>query len=83
MLNKREQPSLTCNLYIQRVEQIVAIVETDIRKLRHDPYELLTRMIQPAIWLLIFGQAMDRALYPERFIIGSQLCANNFRDVNV
>ena len=33
---------------IQRFEQIVAIVETDVRKLRHDPYELLTRMFQPA-----------------------------------
>jgi len=41
-------------------EQIGAIVETDIRKLRHDPYELFTRMIQPAIWLLIFGQAMAK-----------------------
>lgn len=38
--------------------QISAIVEMDVRKLRHDPYELFTRMIQPAIWLLIFGQAM-------------------------
>lgn len=43
------------------MEQIIAIVEADVRKLRHDPYELLTRMIQPAIWLLIFGQAMAKA----------------------
>jgi len=40
--------------------QIAVIVETDLRKLRHDPYELLTRMIQPVIWLLIFGQAMEK-----------------------
>jgi ABC-2 type transport system permease protein len=40
---------------------MMAIVEADIRKLRHDPYELLTRMLQPAIWLLIFGQAMAKA----------------------
>jgi len=38
-----------------------AIVEADLRKLRHDPIELFTRMIQPAIWLLIFGQAMAKA----------------------
>lgn len=44
-----------------RLEQIAAIIETDLRKLRHDPFELFTRMIQPAIWLLIFGQAMDKA----------------------
>jgi len=42
-------------------QQTCAIVETDLRKLRHDPYELFTRMIQPAIWLLIFGQAMAHA----------------------
>lgn len=43
------------------IRQIAAIVEADMRKLRHDPYELFTRMIQPAIWLLIFGQAMAKA----------------------
>jgi ABC-2 type transport system permease protein len=60
MSSKPEQPSLICNICIRRCQQIAAIVETDIRKLRHDPYELLTRMIQPAIWLLIFGQAMAK-----------------------
>jgi ABC-2 type transport system permease protein len=58
MLNKPEQPFLIYDICLQRIEQIAAIVETDIRKLWHDPYELLTRMIQPVIWLLIFGQAM-------------------------
>lgn len=40
--------------------QVWAIVEADVRKLRHDPSELFTRMIQPAVWLLIFGQAMAK-----------------------
>jgi len=42
------------------------IIETDFRKLRHDPYELLMRIIQPTIWLLIYGQAMEkvRSLHP-------------------
>lgn len=44
-----------------RIQQTSAIIEADIRKLRHDPYELFTRMIQPSIWLLIFGQAMAHA----------------------
>lgn len=60
MLSKHEQPSRIFNLFVKRFEQMAAIVETDIRKLRHDPYELFTRMIQPAIWLLIFGQAMAK-----------------------
>jgi ABC-2 type transport system permease protein len=49
-----------CNQWKLRLGQIIAITEADIRKLRHDPYELLTRMIQPSIWLLFFGQAMAR-----------------------
>jgi ABC-2 type transport system permease protein len=32
----------------------------EIRKLRHDPLELLTRAIQPALWLLVFGQVFSR-----------------------
>ncbi|MBA2368780.1 MAG: ABC transporter permease [Candidatus Protochlamydia sp.] len=40
--------------------QASALIEADLRKLRHDPFELITRMIQPIIWLLIFGQAMAK-----------------------
>jgi ABC-2 type transport system permease protein len=29
-------------------------------RLRHDPTEILTRAIQPALWLLIFGQVLTR-----------------------
>lgn len=60
MLNKQEQPLPIYSLCLMRIRQVAAIVETDLRKLRHDPYELFTRMIQPAIWLLIFGQAMAK-----------------------
>ncbi len=42
------------------LQQTMAIIESDVRKLRHDPFELFTRMIQPAIWLLIFGQTMAK-----------------------
>ena len=31
------------------------IAELEARKLKHDPTELLTRAVQPALWLLIFG----------------------------
>lgn len=41
--------------------QMLAVAEADVRKLRHDPWELLTRMVQPALWLLIFGQVLARA----------------------
>jgi ABC-2 type transport system permease protein len=32
----------------------------EARKLLHDPTELLTRAIQPALWLLVFGQVFTR-----------------------
>ncbi|HUO67111.1 MAG TPA: ABC transporter permease [Gammaproteobacteria bacterium] len=32
----------------------------EVRKLRHDPMELLTRAIQPLLWLLVFGQVFGR-----------------------
>jgi ABC-2 type transport system permease protein len=38
------------------VNHALVIAELEARKLRHDPTELLTRAIQPALWLLVFGQ---------------------------
>lgn len=32
----------------------------ELRKLRHDPTELITRAVQPSLWLLIFGQVFSR-----------------------
>lgn len=42
------------------VEKTFVIAEIDLRKLRHDPTELITRAIQPALWLLIFGQVFSQ-----------------------
>jgi len=36
----------------------MAIAELEARKLHHDSTELLTRAVQPALWLLIFGQVL-------------------------
>jgi ABC-2 type transport system permease protein len=36
------------------------VTEIEIRKLRHDPFELVTRAVQPALWLVIFGEALSR-----------------------
>jgi ABC-2 type transport system permease protein len=40
--------------------QMLAVVEAEVRKLRHDPIDLFTRIVQPALWLLIFGQVFSR-----------------------
>ena len=38
----------------------MVMVELEARKLRHDPSELLTRAIQPALWLLVFGVVLNQ-----------------------
>jgi ABC-2 type transport system permease protein len=38
----------------------LALADVELRKLRRDPAELVTRAIQPALWLLIFGQVFAR-----------------------
>jgi ABC-2 type transport system permease protein len=42
-------------------EQIYAITAVEVRKLARDPTELLTRSVQPALWLLVFGQVFARS----------------------
>lgn len=42
------------------IHKTLVITELEIRKLRHDPTELLTRAVQPALWLLVFGEVFTR-----------------------
>lgn len=42
------------------ISKTLVITEQEIRKLRHDPTELLMRAAQPTLWLLIFGQVFTR-----------------------
>jgi len=41
--------------------QAFAVFDAEWRKLRRDPTELLTRAVQPAIWLVLFGEVMAQA----------------------
>jgi len=43
------------------VHKTFVIAEFEIRKLRHDFTELVTRALQPALWLLIFGQVFAKS----------------------
>jgi len=42
------------------VRQSLAVAEVEVRKLSRDPTELLTRAVQPALWLVVFGQVFTR-----------------------
>ena len=45
---------------IQFVDKTLVIAELEARKLRHDPTEVIMRAIQPALWLLVFGEVFTR-----------------------
>ena len=51
------------------VSSVFTIAEMEARKLRHDSTELWMRTVQPALWLLIFGEVFNaiRGLAPGGF----------------
>ncbi len=40
-------------------DKSLSVGEMEVRKLRHDPTELITRAVQPALWLLVFGEVLQ------------------------
>ncbi|EPG75784.1 daunorubicin resistance ABC transporter membrane protein [Leptospira fainei serovar Hurstbridge str. BUT 6] len=45
---------------INFIKKTLIISELEIRKIIHDPSEIITRSVQPALWLLIFGQVFAK-----------------------
>ena len=48
------------SLMAEFVSKTFTIAELEARKLRHDSTEIITRAVQPALWLLIFGEVLAR-----------------------
>jgi len=46
---------------LQFLRKTYVMVDVEVRKLIHDPTELITRAIQPILWLGIFGVALSNA----------------------
>jgi ABC-2 type transport system permease protein len=44
------------NVFAGFIRKTLVITELEVRKLRHDPSELIMRAVQPALWLVIFGE---------------------------
>jgi ABC-2 type transport system permease protein len=42
------------------VNQTMGVAAAEVQKLYHDPLELLTRAVQPVLWLMLFGEVMAR-----------------------
>lgn len=45
---------------VRFVQKTLVIIQLEVRKLRHDPTELFMRAVQPALWLLVFGEVFTR-----------------------
>ncbi len=58
-LTARQGPSFLSSV-VNFIYKTLVITELEARKLRHDPIELVTRVVQPALWLLVFGQVFTR-----------------------
>ncbi len=46
---------------VRFLEDSWTVAQGELRKLAHDPTELLTRAVQPILWLLVFGQVLAQA----------------------
>ncbi len=44
----------------QFVTKTLTLAALEVRKLRHDSTELITRAVQPALWLLVFGEVFTQ-----------------------
>jgi ABC-2 type transport system permease protein len=42
------------------LSSVFTLAEFELRKLKHDPAQILIRSIQPALWLLVFGEVFTR-----------------------
>jgi ABC-2 type transport system permease protein len=56
----RPAPPNLLTASIAFVETTLVIVELEVRKLRHDYTDLITRAVQPALWLLLFGEVFSQ-----------------------
>ncbi len=56
----RRQSARFGSSLVSYVSKTMTIVGLEVRKLRHDSTELITRAVQPALWLLVFGEVFTR-----------------------
>ncbi len=60
-VNRRPSgPASLLAAILEVTNKTMIALELEVRKLRHDPSDILLRSVQPALWLLIFGQVFSR-----------------------
>jgi ABC-2 type transport system permease protein len=55
----RRPPALADGALARTAEGTLAMAHAEMRKLRHDHLDIITRSIQPLLWLFIFGTALS------------------------
>ena len=63
---ERLPQALSIGPLARMVEGTLAMAQAELRKLRHDHLDIVTRSVQPLLWLFIFGTALshNRTLTP-------------------
>jgi ABC-2 type transport system permease protein len=57
---ERLPPSLATGPLVRMAAGTLAMAQAEMRKLRHDHLDIITRSVQPLLWLFIFGTALSR-----------------------
>ncbi|MCS7128363.1 MAG: ABC transporter permease [Sulfolobales archaeon] len=42
-------------------DSLISMAEMELRRLKHDPFEIVARSIQPILWIAVFGSVMAKA----------------------
>lgn len=45
---------------LARLNSLAAMAEMELRRLKHDPFEIITRAVQPILWIAVFGSVMAK-----------------------
>ena len=53
-------PAAEKSFVVWYLARIQAFCIAELQKIRHDRSEMITRAVQPALWLVIFGQTVSR-----------------------
>jgi ABC-2 type transport system permease protein len=53
-------PALSIGPLARMLDGTLAMAQAELRKLRHDHLDIVTRSVQPLLWLFIFGTALSR-----------------------
>ncbi len=57
---ERRPPALSTGPLQRMASGTMAMAQAEMRKLRHDHLDIITRSVQPLLWLFIFGTALSR-----------------------